>query len=101
MGVYAPVQDDNVTGAKETYSYGEHHYGSEAPFAPRDGATAEDDGYLVGFVTDECEDTSEVRVPHAADLSAGPVARIVLPRRAPLGFRATWVRADQLKGGAG
>ncbi|OUC90621.1 carotenoid oxygenase family protein [Streptosporangium minutum] len=95
------VRYDNVTGAKEAYSYGEHRYGSEAPFAPRDGATAEDDGYLVSFVTDEREGTSEVQVLHAADLTAGPVARIVLPRRVPLGFHATWVRADQLKGGAG
>ncbi|WP_433252966.1 carotenoid oxygenase family protein [Streptosporangium sp. CA-135522] len=92
------VRYDNVTGAKETYRYGEHRYGSEAPFAPRDGATAEEDGYLVSFVTDEREGLSEVQVLHAANLSAGPVARILLPQRVPLGFHATWVRADQLKG---
>ncbi|MGV9770940.1 carotenoid oxygenase family protein [Streptosporangium sp. NPDC003464] len=97
---YGLVRYDNVTGAKETYHYGEHRYGSEAPFTPREGSTAEDDGHLVSFVTDEREGTSEVQVLHAADLAAGPLARIVLPRRVPLGFHATWVRTDQLRGGA-
>jgi carotenoid cleavage dioxygenase-like enzyme len=94
------VRYDNVTGTKETYYYGEHRYGSEAPFAPRDGATGEEDGYLVSFVTDEREGTSEVQVLHAANLGAGPIARIILPQRVPLGFHATWVRADQLRGSA-
>ncbi len=92
------VRYDNVSGAKETYHYGEHRYGSEAPFAPRDGATDEEDGYLVSFVTDEREGTSEMQVLHAANLGAGPIARIILPQRVPLGFHATWVRADQLRG---
>lgn len=91
------VRYDNVTGAKETHYFGEHRYGSEAPFAPRDGATAEDDGYLVSFVTDEREGTSEVQILDASRISEGPVARVLLPVRVPLGFHATWVRADQLR----
>jgi carotenoid cleavage dioxygenase len=91
------VRYDNVTGEKQRYHFGEHRYGSEAPFAPRDGATGEDDGYLVTFVTDEREGTSEVQILSAADLAAGPLARVLLPQRVPLGFHATWVRADQLR----
>ncbi|MEU8271438.1 carotenoid oxygenase family protein [Sphaerisporangium sp. NPDC049002] len=90
------VRYDNVTGEKQVYRFGEHRYGSEAPFAPRDGATGEDDGYLVTFVTDEREGASEVQVLSASDLTAGPVARVLLPQRVPLGFHATWVRPDQL-----
>ncbi|GII82843.1 carotenoid cleavage dioxygenase [Sphaerisporangium siamense] len=91
------VRYDNVTGERQHHRFGEHRYGSEAPFAPRDGATGEDDGYLVTFVTDEREGTSEVQILSAADLTAGPLARVLLPRRVPLGFHATWVRADQLR----
>ncbi|MEV6984977.1 carotenoid oxygenase family protein [Sphaerisporangium sp. NPDC051017] len=91
------IRYDNVTGERQRYDFGEHRYGSEAPFAPRDGATGEDDGYLVTFVTDEREGASEVQILSAADLTAGPIARVLLPRRVPLGFHATWVRADQLR----
>jgi carotenoid cleavage dioxygenase len=57
---------------------------------------AEDDGYLVSFVQDEVEGRSEVVVLDAADLAAGPVARVLLPGRVPIGFHACWVRDDQL-----
>jgi carotenoid cleavage dioxygenase len=91
------VRYDNLTGAKETYFYGPGIYGSETPFAPRDGSAAEDDGYLVTFVTDERENRSEVQILHAARISEGPVARVLLPQRVPLGFHATWVRSEQLR----
>ncbi|WP_327092294.1 carotenoid oxygenase family protein [Nonomuraea sp. NBC_01738] len=91
------VRYDNRTGGKETYSFGPGVYGSEAPFAPRDGSTGEDDGYLVTFVTDERENRSEVQILDASRISDGPVARILLPQRVPLGFHATWVREDQLR----
>ncbi|NAS24345.1 9-cis-epoxycarotenoid dioxygenase [Herbidospora sp. NEAU-GS84] len=90
------VKYDNLTGTKQTYHFGEHRYGSEAPFAPRDGSAGEDDGYLVTFVTDEREGRSEVQVLDASDITKGPVARVLLPQRVPLGFHATWVRSDQL-----
>ena len=91
------VRYDNVTGAKESYTYGPGVYGSEAPFAPRDGSTGEDDGYLVTFVTDEREGRSEVQILDASRISDGPIARVLLPQRVPLGFHATWVRSEQLR----
>jgi carotenoid cleavage dioxygenase-like enzyme len=88
---------DRLTGARQEHSFGPGRYGSEAPFAPRDGSTGEDDGYLVSFVTDARDGRSEVEILDASDLAAGPVARVRLPRRVPTGFHATWVRADQLR----
>lgn len=97
------VRYDNVTGQRTEHFFGQGRWGSEAPFAARDSATgnphsAEDDGYLVTFVQDERAGRSEVDILDAADLAAGPVARVLLPQRVPLGFHATWVRADQLRG---
>ena len=93
---------DRVTGQRQEHRFGPGRYGSEAPFAPRDGAApgpeGEADGYLVSFVTDEREGRSEVQILDAADLGAGPVGRVLLPTRVPLGFHATWVRPDQLRG---
>jgi carotenoid cleavage dioxygenase len=90
------IKYDLETGASQTHEFGPGRFGSEAPFAPRDGAIAEDDGYLVSFVHDEVADRSEVVILDARDLTAPPVGRVLLPQRVPLGFHGTWVRADQL-----
>ena len=65
--------------------------------AARGQPREDDDGYLVSFVTDERDGRSEVEILDASDIAAGPVARVRLPQRVPLGFHATWVRADQLR----
>ncbi len=88
---------DRTTGQRIDHWFGPGRFGSEAPFAPRDGSTGSDDGYLVSFVTDERDGRSEVEILDAADLAAGPVARVRLPQRVPLGFHATWVRPDQFR----
>jgi carotenoid cleavage dioxygenase len=90
------IRYDLGTGASETYRFGPGRFGSEAPFAPRDGSTADDDGYLVTFVTDEADGRSEVQILDASSLAAGPIGRVLLPQRVPLGFHACWVRQDQL-----
>jgi carotenoid cleavage dioxygenase len=66
-------------------------------FAPRTGATAEDDGYLVTFVADEATGRSEVWVLDARHLDAEPVARLAVPTRVPTGFHATWVTRDEIR----
>ncbi len=90
---------DLVTGERREHLFGPGRFGSEASFAPRDGSRGEDDGYLVTFVTDERDGRSEVEILDASDIAAGPVARVRLPQRVPLGFHATWVRPDQLRSG--
>ena len=87
-------------GSSETYWFGDGRWGSEAPFAPRPGAMAEDDGYLLSYVYDEREGRSDVEVLDAQAVTAGPLCRIKLPVRVPLGFHATWVPGERLPGGS-
>ena len=63
-----------------------------------DAQAAEDDGYLVSFVTDMQRAATEIQVFDArgTSLGDGPVARIALPRRVPHGFHGTWVSAKRL-----
>ncbi len=84
------VKVDLETGHEERYAFGDGVFGSETPMAPRRNATAEDDGYLVTFVTDMNADRSECLVLNAADITAGPVARIRLPERISSGTHACW-----------
>jgi len=91
------IKYDLETGAARTWDYQPSQFGSEPAFAPRVGATAEDDGYVIAFVTDAETGKSEVQVIDAQNMEAGPVARVILPVRVPAGFHGTWARGDQLK----
>ena len=71
-------------------------FASETPFAPGAGAGAEDDGYLVTFVTDMNADRSECQVFDARDLAVGPVARLALPERISSGTHSHFAPASQL-----
>ena len=87
---------DFLTGSATTYHPGPGYWFSEAPFASRDNAVDEDDGYVVGFVFNTHENRSEVWVFDAKQISDGPVAKVILPQRVPNGFHATWIRQSQL-----
>lgn len=90
------VKHDLRTGTEERYAFGEGVFGSETPFAPRPGGTAEDDGYLVTFTTDLTRDLSECLVFDATRLTDGPVARVRLPERISSGTHSCWTPASQL-----
>ena len=84
------VKVDLHTGAEERFAFGDGVFGSETPMAPRQNATAEDDGYLVTFTTDVGRDCSECLVLDAQDVAAGPIARIRLPERISSGTHSCW-----------
>ena len=92
------IKNDLVSGYSWTYDLGPGRYGSEAPFAPRIGATAEDDGYLVSFITDENTGRSECILLDAARIQDGPVCRIALPHKLCSGTHAVWADRGALAG---
>ena len=92
------VKYDLDTGGYVAYSAGPQFFYNEPGFAPRDNSQSEDDGYLVGLVWNPREQQSEIQVfdCKGARIAEGPVARIVLPRRVPHGFHATFVSQKTL-----
>ena len=93
------VKYDLQTGDRVQVDYGEGVFGSEAPFAPAADAgtqAAEDDGYVLSFVTDRADWSSACLVYRADTLADGPIARVKLPLRLPAGFHATWVPGEAL-----
>jgi len=84
---------DNETQTTVTFNYGHNRFGGEAVFAPKVGAQSEDDGYLICFVQDETTGQSECLILDAQNVTAGPVATILVPYRVPYGFHAGWVGA--------
>ena len=89
---------DLATGKTQSWEYGEGRYGSEPQMARRVGAKAEDDGYLLSFVTDMNTLRGECMVFDASDIAAGPVARVILPVFIPTGTHACWVEGDRMDG---
>ncbi|HEY9726776.1 MAG TPA: carotenoid oxygenase family protein [Chroococcales cyanobacterium] len=90
------IKYDFSNGNSQTHEFGAGRYGGEAVFVPRLGATAEDDGWLMTFVHDEGSGTSELVVVNAQDVTASPVARVIMPQRVPYGFHGAWVCEEQL-----
>ncbi|MBL8777038.1 MAG: carotenoid oxygenase family protein [Acidimicrobiales bacterium] len=85
------VKYDLRDGSSVEHRYGDHHVCGEAVFAPDPGGTAEDDGWLLNFVYDRAEDTSDFVILDARDLTAEPVAVVHLPRRVPFGPHGNWL----------
>jgi carotenoid cleavage dioxygenase len=90
------VKHDLETGDSWSLKLEEGRYASEAPFAPRIGGTAEDDGYLVSFIIDENSGTSECVLIDARDIEAGPVCRIALPHKISSGTHSWWAERGEL-----
>ena len=87
------VKYDLGTGGYVAYSAGPQYFYNEPGFAPRDNSQGEDDGYLVTPVWNPTDGRSEIQVfdCRGARLAEGPIARILLPRRIPHGFHASFV----------
>ncbi|MCO5604575.1 hypothetical protein L7F22_058743 [Adiantum nelumboides] len=73
------------------YDAGKDVFFSEPLFVPRPNSALEDDGWVVTYVHDEKNDSSEVHILDAQKFSKPPVARIQLPQRVPYGLHSTFM----------
>ena len=93
---------DLETGQVTKHLYGPRHFGGEPFYVPEKRNNGEnkdgDDGFLMGFVTDEEEERSELVIVKA--LSMKQVASVILPSRVPYGFHGTFASAQELMGQA-
>lgn len=66
----------------------------EASYVPRPGDADAEHGWWVTIATDRTELSSWFLVIPAADPASGPVARVRLPARVPLGLHGAWLPAE-------
>ncbi len=91
------IKYDLSSGKSETHEFGSGRYGGEAVFAPPTSPNGdEDEGWLITFVYDNSTETCELVVINAQDVTAEPVARVLIPQRVPYGFHGAWVSEKQL-----
>jgi len=92
----AIIKHDVESGSETLVEMPEGVYVSETVMAPRDGSSAEDDGYLITFTSDINNDCSECLILDAANPANEPIARIRLPERISSGTHATWAPLGDL-----
>jgi carotenoid cleavage dioxygenase len=85
------IKHDLETGARSAHDFGPGTIPGEFVFVPRRPDAAEDDGWMMGFVTDMRRNTTELVLLDASNVAAAPVAVIALPQRVPLGFHGNWI----------
>jgi carotenoid cleavage dioxygenase len=86
---------DMNSGACEQHLYGNSKISGEAVFVPRKVQGAESDGWLLSYVYDVADNSSELVILNADDISGEPQAVIKLPVRVPMGFHGNWVPAPE------
>lgn len=94
------VRYDFATGAREDFDGGLRWAPGEAVFVPAgvaggvdsDGRDpAEGDGWLLAYLHDRALGPSELGIFDATRIAKGPIARVRLPARVPLGFHGSWI----------
>ncbi len=83
------LKHDLKAGTSRSLDLGPGRSSSEAVFVPREGATAEDDGYLMAWIYDKGRDQSDFVVVDAGDMAV--MATVELPVRVPYGFHGSWI----------
>ncbi len=83
------------TATTETRSeFGKYGYG-EPVFIPREGGTAEDDGYVMALRQNLATELSELAIFDSTAFTDEPVAVVHLPARVPNGFHGNWMPAGE------
>ncbi|MFO0474129.1 MAG: carotenoid oxygenase family protein [Alphaproteobacteria bacterium] len=87
------LKHDLENGTRQVHDFGEGRMPGEFVFVPGPGATAEDEGWLMGYVIDTKAETTDLVILDAARFEEPPVATITVPHRIPPGFHGNWMPA--------
>ena len=89
------VKYDMSDGASMFHDFGAGRSTSEPVFVPAHDEAGEDEGWVLSFVYDRADRTSQFVVLDAGDIAADPVASIAVPQRVPHGFHGSWIPDEQ------
>jgi carotenoid cleavage dioxygenase len=82
---------DLETGTRAVHEFGSGHIPGEFVFVPKAEGSAEDDGWLMGYVVNVAEETTDFMILDAANFDGLAQASIHIPHRIPPGFHGNWV----------
>ncbi|MEQ1539659.1 MAG: carotenoid oxygenase family protein [Sphingorhabdus sp.] len=82
---------DLEAGTRQVHDFGAGRVPGEFVFVAKAGAKTEDDGWLIGYVVNMAEETTDLVILDAANFEGAPQAVIHIPHRIPPGFHGNWV----------
>jgi len=82
---------DMETGARQVHDFGPDRHPGEFVFVPAHAEAAEDEGWLIGFVVNMGDETTDLVILDARNFEGTPQASIRIPHRVPPGFHGNWV----------
>ena len=82
---------DLKTGTRQAHDFGPDRIPGEFVFVPRSDDAPEGDGWVMGYVIDAANETTDLVILDAADLARPPVASVHIPHRVPPGFHGNWL----------
>lgn len=82
---------DLQTGKHDRWEPGDMERAGEAFYVPAGDSAPEGEGWALSWLYDRTVDRSSLGVFDAADIAAGPIARVHLPVRVPYGFHGLWI----------
>ena len=95
-GASGIIKFDMHSGADEQLKLPRGVAPGEPLFIAAQGGSSEDDGYVLSFIYEPSTHTSDLWIMDATALARGPVAKIKLPVRVPIGFHGVWVPGENM-----
>ena len=90
VGATKLYKHDLEMGSHRVHDFGDDRVPGEFVFVPAAADSGEDEGWLVGFVINTADDTTELAILDARSFEAPPIATVRLPHRIPPGFHGNW-----------
>ena len=79
-------------GKRIDHHLGDNVAGGEPVFAPKPGATQEDEGWILSLVHERESRTSKLIIIDAQSFDQPPVAEVIIPQRVPYGAHGSWIQ---------
>ncbi len=87
------IKHDLQAGTRAVHEFGARRYPGEFVFVPAHADAAEDEGWLLGYVVNMADETTDFVILNAADFTGPPQAVMTIPHRVPPGFHGNWIAA--------
>ena len=82
---------DLATGTHQARDFGAGKIPGEFVFVPASANSGEDEGWLIGYVLDHANNSTDLVILNARDFTGRAQATITIPQRIPPGFHGNFI----------
>ncbi|MFT3723682.1 MAG: carotenoid oxygenase family protein [Hyphomonadaceae bacterium] len=91
MGDSRLFKHDLETGKRQVHDFGTGKMPGEFVFVPASATSAEDEGWLIGFVVDTVAKSTDLVILNARNFAGAPQATVTIPVQIPPGFHGNFI----------